>query len=598
MATVSDFPFDPIANPTWNDVLTSVVSGFPGQTYSPVLDTLKFDSSITIQPLETPAQIGAVWSNSVDTFMRVAWPAIVQILTGVGGVAFLDLTDVDEATYAGHEGDFVVVNVVPDGLEFAITRTPDRILDGVTDGDGTKRWLIDADITDSVETREPTPTGILTWGTPGMSVFSATTVRFQAGTGVKITKTGLTTDRADITWILQDIVVASIGTRGGTFFTVNAAGTVQQYTSEPSRAVLDAEPFLGIAIHDGIAIDRVIPAPTIAADMAQLLFDEISATGTVKLTAGGDVDEKSTFQSVFGQSDVFVPGINFTVASSPNVKSYIAQDPGVFDAVFQDGQVDVADTSTYIKSYESAPGVLTALTGNDAVIHKIILLADGTHQVQYGNVLYNNFAAAKDGLLNDLVENPLNPLANAIGILLAVAVMGNLVSDWTLDNAEIILIGGGGGGGTGAATPALGDLTDVTLTTPVEGSSINFDGTSDWVDGRAPAQFIFQFDGNVSPATDVANRAIIFAEKFFPIEVRIDVKTAPTTTALDVDVNINGSTVFPGAVPQIGIGLFTATSATNAAALVNGDSITIDIDGGDSVWEDLTVHLRGHPTLT
>jgi hypothetical protein len=548
--------------------------------------------------LEVPAQIGAVWSNTVDTFMRVAWPAIVQVLTGGSGVTFLSLTDVDEASYTGHSGDFVVVNTVPDGLEFAATRTPDRILDSVTDGDPSKRWLIDDDITDSVETREPIHTGIITWGAPGMSVFSATQVRFEAGTGVRITKTGLSTARTDITWIQQDVTVLNIGTRGGTFFTVDTAGTVQQYVSEPSRAVLDTEAFLGVAIHDGASVDRVIPAPTIAGDFAQLLLDEIEATGSIKLNAGGDVDEKSVFQCIFGQSDVFTPGINFTSASSPNVVSYIAQDPGVFDAVFQDGQVDVADTSTYVKSWESAPGVLTALGGNDAVIHKIVLLADGTHQVQYGNVLYNNFATAKDGLLNDLVENPLNPLANAIGILLAVAIIGNLVSDWAADNAEIILIGGGGGGGGVSATPALGDLTDVTLSTPVEGSFINFDGVSDWVDGRLPAQYIFTFDGNVAPATDVGPRLFVFAQKFFPTNIRIDVKTAPTVTALDVDVNLNGSTVFPGAVPQIGIGNFTGSATPNTTAFVNGDSITIDIDAGDSSWQDLTVHIQGHPILT
>lgn len=597
MATVSDFPFDPVANPTWNDVLTSIVTGFTPQTYASVLDTLKFDSSITIQPLEIPAQIGAAWSNTVDTFIRVAWPAIVQILTDGSSVTFLSLTDVDEGSYAGHTGDFVVVNSTPDGLEFMVTRTPDRILDSVTDGDPSKRWLIDDDITDNVETREPTPTGILTWTSPGMVLFDASTITFKAGTGVQISKTGLSTSRTDITWIEQNIVVGTIGTRAGTWFTVDTGGTVQQYTSTPSRSVLDSEAFLGVVIHDGAVLDRVIPAPRISADMAQLLFDEISATGAVKLNAGGDVDEKSVFQCIFGIADVFATGINFTDAASPNVASYIAQDPGVFDAVFQDGQVDVADTSTYIKSYESAPGVLTALSGNDAVIHKIVLLADGTHQVQYGNVLYNNFSEAKNELLSDLVENPLNPVADAIGILLAVAIIGNLVSDWTTDNAEIILIGGTRGGGA-TATPALGDLTDVTLSTPVEGSFINFDGTSDWVDGRLPAQYIFTFDGNVAAATDVGPRLFVFAQKFFPTNVRIDVKTAPTSTALDVDVNLNGSTIFPGAVPQIGIGNFTDSVTPNTTAFVNGDSITIDIDAGDTSWQDLTVHIQGHPILT
>jgi hypothetical protein len=598
MATPTDFPFDPIANPTWNAVLASTTTGFPGQTYSPVLDTQKVDSSVVIDPLLIPAQIGAVWSNTVDTFMRVAWPAIVQVLTGSGGNTFLGLTDVDESDYVGKDGYLVRVNGTPDGLEFTPTIPASQVLDGVTDGDGTKRFFTDDELEATVETREPIITGLLTWGSPGMSKFDNTTVTFEAGTGVQITKSGLTATRTDVTWALQNVVVAGIGTRATTWFTVNTAGTVQQYTAAPPRPVLDNEIFLGVALHDVGIIDRVIPAPTVSADLGQLLYDEISATGVVKITAGGEIDERVSFTCIQRATDMMVPGINFVNdALVPNVVSYAEVDPAPFERVYQDGTIEASPVFAFdIVNYESAPGVLSALTGKQASIQKIVLLADGSMQVQYGNVAYSNFATAKDAIYRDLLENPLNPTAQFIGNLVAVAVAQGSAPDWTLNQAEIIQVGGAvSGGGGGGATPALGDLTDVVIGSPTEGQVISYDGTSLYNNNSLPAQFIFTFDGNVAPATDVGPRAFVYADKFFPLNVRIDVKTAPTTTGVQVDVLKNGTTIFSGGGPTIGVGNFTASKVPLTAEFVAGDEIRINIDAGDTSWQDLSVSLQGNP---
>lgn len=597
MATVSDFPFDPNVNPTWGDILDSTVSGFPGQTYTPVLDTGKVDSSIVINPLLVPQQIGAVWSNTVDTFMRVSWPAIVSVLVGGGGggSTFLGLDDVDEATYSGKAGQLVRVNAIPDGLEFTANIPASQVLDGVTNGDGTKRFLTDSELEGTVETREPVETGVLTWGAPGLSVFDTDEITIEAGTGIQVTRTGLSAVRTDVTWTMQNLVINTISSRKGTWITVDNTGTPQQYTVEPAASVFDSEIFLGLVIHDGAVLGGVIPAPIVAADLGKLTRDAISAGGVLRVTGGGDVGEKSVFQSTRSLTNLFAPGINFVNdADNPNVSTAGAEDPVVFNLVFQDGTESVGDTSTFTKSYESSPGVLTALSGQQAVIHKIILLADGTDEVQYGNVVYSNFSAAKSSITDDLLSNPLNPLASALGVLLGVAVISNPASDWTVNSAEIVQFSGGGsGGGGGTVTPAFGDLTDVTFNSPSEGDVAYFDGTDTWVNGPPKAQFLFTFDGNVPPGVDVGPRAFVFADKFLPLNVRLDVKTAPTTTGVQVDVLKNGTTIFSGGAPVIGVGNFTVSKVPLTAAFVSGDEIRIDIDAGDVNWEDLTVSLQG-----
>ena len=54
---------------------------------------------------------------------------------GAGAAAFLDLTDVDEADYMGHAGEFVVVNGTEDGLVFSASSAAAHDLLSVTHGD-------------------------------------------------------------------------------------------------------------------------------------------------------------------------------------------------------------------------------------------------------------------------------------------------------------------------------------------------------------------------------------------------------------------------------------------------------------------------------
>src|SRR5690606_20595335 len=65
----------------WTKVLNASVTGFPGSTYTSVLDTVKVDQGVVVQPFLIAQKIVAVWGTTVDTFLGVAWPAIVLLST-------------------------------------------------------------------------------------------------------------------------------------------------------------------------------------------------------------------------------------------------------------------------------------------------------------------------------------------------------------------------------------------------------------------------------------------------------------------------------------------------------------------------------------
>lgn len=606
MGTPSNFPFDPLVNPTWVNIKAAAVPGHVGNTYAAILDTLKFDSNVVIKPLEIPAQIGALWSNVVDDFMEVAWPAIVQILVGTGAPTFIGLADTPGPSgtgppdYKDFELFLLRVNAAGTGLEYAVTIPHTQVLDGTTDGDGTKRFFVASDITDLIETREPAETGVLTWTAPGMTAISATTVRFFVPlTAVRIDRTGLTvTNRTDMSLASQtDVIVGTPGTRAASFYTLDDTGAIKEYTSPPSAATLDAEAFLGVALHDGSVISSAFPAPIVTGDLGKLIRDEIATTGNVKVSAGGVVDEKSTLFSILRSTDLFGPGLNFVNdIVNQNILNIPEEDPVVFDVVFADGTVHLSDVSTLPKLFESTPGVASTYTGGKRTsISRYILLPDGEVYVQLGNVEYNNFSAAVDALTKDLLDNPLPPVARAIGVLLAVVIIERDQTDWTLDRAEIIVLGGGQvGGGGSSATPALGDLTDVVISAVAEGEGIFYDGVADYVNKSIPNQYVFQFEGNVAPATNVALPLHIVASKFVPSRVHLEVKTAPSTVALEVDVLSSGTTIFPGAVAKIVTSAFTGTETPNTTALLANTPWTLNIDAGDATWQDLTVTIEGH----
>lgn len=73
-------------------------------------------------------------------------------------------------------------------------------------------------------------------------------------------------------------------------------------------------------------------------------------------------------------------------------------------------------------------------------------------------------------------------------------------------------------------------------------------------------------------------RLYVPAGTYTVVSATVSVSTAPTGSALVVDVNKNGTTMF-STKPQVAASAFTGTQAANASTSVTtGDYITVDID--------------------
>jgi hypothetical protein len=113
--------------------------------------------------------------------------------------------------------------------------------------------------------------------------------------------------------------------------------------------------------------------------------------------------------------------------------------------------------------------------------------------------------------------------------------------------------------------------------------------------GVAPFCATYGKAGNLSVGADGSrfyfNRAVTIRN------VRASVGTAPTTQAVIVDVNKNGTTIFTtqGNRPTIAAGANTdATATPDVTTFAAGDYMTVDIDqvGTGTTGADLTVQVE------
>ena len=128
----------------------------------------------------------------------------------------------------------------------------------------------------------------------------------------------------------------------------------------------------------------------------------------------------------------------------------------------------------------------------------------------------------------------------------------------------------------------------------------DLDGSSKVPTTRMPTAKIrttlsFAVTGTLTTGTDKAP-TLLAPCSLTIIKVKLVVKTAPTGQAIIVDINKNGTTIFPTQAnrPQIAAGETTGDSGTpDVTALVEGDKVTVDVDqvGSTVAGADLTAEV-------
>jgi hypothetical protein len=517
-----------------------------------------------------------------DTANGGAQVTLAQLLSAAGGVAWTDLTDTP---------GFITANGVvfgnPGGtaLEFR----------GIS--------------YQNLLATEPPVTGVINPGNLEISVFSGTQIQVAAGDlaiAIRTTALDVTEFQANHASASQ-ITPVNLAARTS-FWTASDTGltgtvVIKEYATHPTVADLRREALLGVSLHDAGVVVAVINTPDIYRDQGQGLNDIWRPSNTegldVQPGTGQATEVGATLTIQTTAMIVEAKGIGFHSSSGvdPNHSPPIAaQNPFVYRTIEGDGTIFATGVSTFPTTWNNS-GVETALTASRAVVHQVAWLASGEGIVQLGTNDYKNYDEAVSSITIERIQNPLWDIAREFGAVIGVVVISNDATTLWADGIAHLFPMSGGQVTVGGVTNYLG-LTDTNTDyvgrvgqVPTVNSGEDALGF-----GTIRTQVLASFPGNIpgAPLVDIALPIPVNASEFHIDNVRLRVKVAESTTPVIIDVNINGTTIYPGSKPTLGTGVLTSDEAVSPDAVaVQGDALTIDLDAGGAVWEDLTVAIQG-----
>ncbi len=455
---------------------------------------------------------------------------------------------------------------------------------------------------------EARTSGVVNQGSGSLLVLDPLTIRVKAGNGEKLIErqAGAIDIEHDVDWIETDITVVGKANLASYYVIQDAGftgtGVPIELSSLPSAATLRANSwiFLGMSIHSGSTVVAKFDAPSLYNDQGFLLEAIVELIGGTRRKSGNMVEIGSTLTMQTEETVLFSKGGNFHTDPLDPHDITIAASPGAvtFNVIDGAGVVLQGSVSSHLKQWNNA-GVLTALTGKTAVVHQVAVLPSGDIEVQAGITAYKDYQTAVASVGIEKALNPLWVVADVLGGTYGVAILAADATIWEDSKAHLFAEqDSGGGSSVGGVTDLLGlaDTPDTYIGADSQVLVVNNaeDGTRF---GKIRTQIMIavpeNFDASSSAQPDVALPAHINAFRFIIDNVHCEVKTAPTTIALQVDVTIAGATIFAGPLPTIATSATVGQLAPTITDHFQGDRIRVDIAAGDAVWNGLTVTLEG-----
>ena len=502
-----------------------------------------------------------------------------QLLSGVGAAAWTDLTDTPAAIQA-------------DQAVFGDTGGVNLALRNMT--------------LQQIQAHEPGVTGIITPTQLQLSVFSATQIQVSAGDlaiVVRTTPENVTKFPSNL-GTPATITPVNLALRTS-FWTASDAGltgivVIKEYATEPTPADIRQEAFLGISLHEGSQVVAVINTPDMWADQGHGVNDlwrqAVAGHQGLPRTPGTGVGSEIAATLTIATTDMTLlgKGVGFhqSAGVNPNISPTIpGQSPLVFDTIQSDGSVFANDITVFPKTWNNV-GTETALTGQRAAVHQVAWLIDGSAVVQLGTTNYQNFDTAVDNIGRELASNLMWDIARDFGAEIGVAVISAAAGNAWADGQHRFIPLVNGGITAGGVTNFLG-LTDTpTNYTGKEGQVLRVSaGEVSTAFGKIRTQFLLQFPNNVAPAVSIALPIPVNAFRFRIDNIRMMVDTAEDTTPVVFDVNLDGTTIFPGGKPTLAVSA-TDTNFLADATANNGQRLSLDIDSGGTAWAGLTVAIQ------
>lgn len=391
-------------------------------------------------------------------------------------------------------------------------------------------------------------------------------------------------------WVIQD--VGFTGT-----------GTLLELSVPPSEAGLRT-PYilLGASYHWGGEVRRVKNFPAIYNDQGHRLDGFIEATGSrVRKVSGRTSETPSTLSIEHTEIVLNGRGLNFGASFiDPDNLQIAASGAAVqFDTIKPNGEEFQVGQTTMPSAWNDG-GAETVLAGTEAAVHQVAMGPDGQVFVQLGTTAYPDYGTAVDSMQAEADGNPLWSGVAQFGVRLGYVVISANAVVWTDGDSrffELLQSGVISGAPAILKWTQLQDTPDTMVGKAGQVPKVNATQNAlEFGKVRSSVQLAARdvnVDAGGGAVIDVAMPARVGAATFIIDNVHFELVQATSGDTLELDVFINGATIFGGPKPTIADGGTEVDAVPTVTTHVKGNKIRLDVLSGNDSWEYLTATLEG-----
>lgn len=401
------------------------------------------------------------------------------------------------------------------------------------------------------------------------ATIGGTTFNVSAGVGQVVSRTldiptgEVKTNTTRVSWNTQsNIALTYRTTHPFSYIYIDENGAVQQQNSSFTDAEYKNKIILGTICHIDLAtINLVTNKQNITYGDSHRLYELISTFGPIKRN-GLAVSAYTTNLRLKRESGVaFLIGSNYTTDQfEPDSISLNSANPASLCRVYKNGTggfvFDTNGGSFYTdvdpNKYDNGSGTLQTVNNNQWTIQRLFFFPNNPNDIiaYYGVGIYNSYGDAVTAMATESFSEATITAENAVFLAYLVVRGGaldlSLVSDGKFfQSGAFRNIGAIGGGGGGAGAIILDDLTDVAITTPLDGQFLAYDGgASLWKNSTLNAVNPLVFSGIGTSLTLSLNYATASQPGGVSTSAQTfgGVKTFASNVIVSGNLTVNGST--------------------------------------------------------
>ena len=323
----------------------------------------------------------------------------------------------------------------------------------------------------------------------GVVTYSGSNVLVSPGSGIIVNHNAVTGSEISpiveyVTWSAITQSITNIATQQVTYLYIDNTGTLQQQSTRfTTEEYHDYIPLGAVGHFDYTQVSAFGGQVQTAYDQVSQISSFVDAFGPLKVSGYGITGQAGTLQLSVGSGISFIHGGFYE--NDPEMPSQIStpsQATASFAYVFRSGsgaQFDINGGNLYTSLrpgfYDPGTGITGSVSNNDWTIQHVY--ADpktGVLYIYYGQTIYPDYLTAVSSLSTDpFTEGDTFDFTTFIGFLILKSNTSDITN--TTDNKIVpagLFRGSGQGSGGGVSISNLDDLTDVSITGPVNGEAL------------------------------------------------------------------------------------------------------------------------------